>query len=318
MDEYMKRLFRICRRRYGSVEKLIQADDEHRFWAVQSGYPVCSRKTVYNLEEGHGDTDEDIVEFLIGKLGFRYKSGNRETDRLKETAVRLKGAIAAGEVREVERLKQMTDTPDCEGVFLFDIWQLLLQAVCDFYLQNSFDRFRILETRGVDESVLTPEMKFLYRYVKAFHKVFVQGDLAAAGRLIGQLEGISGYDLAFLIIGQTESEQLLGLMCSQLSRRIAALEDRAKGRMLYWMKAAVSTSAYCHRKLTEADDRKMLNETARKIEENRIWPDRLLLREIRNSHNPLLNSLCRRRALTLVRSSRRYRILYDIIEQLEL
>ncbi|MCR5067126.1 MAG: hypothetical protein K6A14_03565 [Erysipelotrichaceae bacterium] len=316
MNEYMRRLFRICRRRYGRMEELIKTDEQHRFWAVQTGCPVCCRKTVNNLEAGHCATDEDITEFLIGKLGFRYISGEQESERLTALASGLKEAIIKGDVAEVEKLKGETDTLNYEGVFLFDLWQLLLQSACRFYLFNSFAGFEQLLRRRIDTGVFPEDMVFLYRYQLAFRQVFITGEFASANVLISQMDEISEYDLALLVCAQVESEELLRMLSREYQQRIDCLDDRQKERLLYWLKAAVSANLFCHQ--SPAQRAETLNLNAVKIAENRECIDRRFLREIGNCRNPLFGSLIRRKALAQVRDNHHYRILYDVIEQLEL
>ena len=317
MNAYMKRLFRILRRRYGTIEQLIRTDDEHQFWAVTAGQPVCSRKTVYNLERGRAETDEDTVAFLIGKLGLRYVSGQRESSQLIMIAAGLKQAIMAGDDNGVERVQMMVEALSYEGVFLFDLWQLLLKAVTEFYRTGSFSSYCRLREMNLDDSIFAPDLIWLSDYVQVFFQVFVCGDFACANRIMPKLPGISEFDLAVLMIGQVESEQLLGLMISQLESRIHGLAPSQKQRLHYWMRTCLSISRLCHGRPDDDGIGPDPAATVRTVAERKDPLSRRFLQEISPYRNPLIAAMLRRKALTEAMNNRHYRMLCDVVELLE-
>ena len=102
MNKYMNNLFRIYRRRYGGLRELVRTDEGHRFWAVIEGQPICSRKTVYNLENGRHETDDDTVAFLVGKLGYRYENNPEPLKEMTGLAVKVRQALLEGNGCEME------------------------------------------------------------------------------------------------------------------------------------------------------------------------------------------------------------------------
>ncbi len=316
MNRYMNNLFRIYRRRYGVIKQLVRTDREHPYWAVADGQPVCSRKTVNNLEQGRCQTDEDTLIFLIGKLGFRYVSGQKDADELIMIAGKLKKAFAEGNGSEVEIISKMTDALDYRGVFLFDIWHQLLKSACCFYRHNSLREFEQLASLRTEMGIFPPAMEYLFGYLQVFQAVFYSGNFAFANLTLGKLGHINELDQALLIIAQSETESLMQLESRLFTRRIRDLEPLQHDRLLYWLKRALNGYLGC--RWMEIDGAPVTPEDDRIRRAAEECCNRTVLRKIRSYQNPQISSLYRRRTLDLVRQNHRYRILYDVIEQLEL
>ncbi len=318
MNEYMNNLFRIYRKRYGGLRELIKADEEHHFWAVIDGQPVCNRKTVNNLESGRHETDEDTVAFLIGKLGYRYISSSQPADELSALACGVRMALLAGDSQEMERLGRIADALDYRGIFLFDLWSALIRCACRFYLENSLSEFAVLRSMPAETGIYTPEMALLYLYLRSFWEVFMEGDFNSGNIALRKLEMINEFDLAVLVIAQCGSESLFLLMRRQFTQRLAGLDERQKRHLHFWLTAATETCQVCHQKELSGFDEQLLNDRIRKIKTAANYASKRLLREIRDCQNPQISALYRRKVLEHVRHNHRYKILYDVIEQLEL
>ncbi|TFG81978.1 MAG: hypothetical protein E4G74_03355, partial [Erysipelotrichales bacterium] len=44
----------------------------HPFFDIQPGFPVCSRGTLYNLEQGKVIHEEELYRFFLRKLDLHY------------------------------------------------------------------------------------------------------------------------------------------------------------------------------------------------------------------------------------------------------
>ena len=170
---------------------------------------------------------------------------------------------------------------------------------------------------NLDDSIFAPDLIWLSDYVQVFFQVFVCGDFACANRIMPKLPGISEFDLAVLMIGQVESEQLLGLMISQLESRIHGLAPSQKQRLHYWMRTCLSISRLCHGRPDDDGIGPDPAATVRTVAERKDPLSRRFLQEISPYRNPLIAAMLRRKALTEAMNNRHYRMLCDVVELLE-
>lgn len=315
MKEYVRRLFRVYRKRYGNNQKLLRSDEEHPFWAVETGQPVCSRRTIYNIEEGQHQVNEDTLAFLIGKMGYVYQADEKAFKLIVHLAQEIRNAIIKGDAAKVKRLKEQTETLTYEGVFLFELYMKLISVSCKVYLENEYRQVSEISYLRYEKDLFPKAVQYLLDYSLVFYDLFVLNNFSQANNDIQKLKRINEDDLLLLVIAQSVSRDLINYLSSYLYARISGYEQLRQKRLMALLKVCLDSHLFYWEKTgssVSSEDYQMI----RQIEQVHDYHKRPYLDEIRAYGNPLLENKYLLQAAAWSRKNHRYKILAEIIENL--
>lgn len=143
-------------------EEFILTSRNHPFFEVNCGQPVCSRKTLCQLENGKYIQEESLYRFFLNKLGMRYAysvQGERMFSRLFQ---RFEEILCFGEILELDNMKPLT----CEqGNVIYDFYGQLYAYTRRFYLEaqlpSSDFLIDILELWSIVPTILKPHLRLI-------------------------------------------------------------------------------------------------------------------------------------------------------------
>ena len=315
MKEYVRRLFRVYRKRYGNNQKLLRSDEEHPFWAVEAGQPVCSRRTIYNIEEGQHQVNEDTLAFLIGKMGYVYQADEKAFKLIVHLAQEIRNAIIKGDAAKVKCLKEQTETLTYEGVFLFELYMKLINVSCKVYLENEYRQVSEISDLRYEADLFPEAVQYLLDYCLVFYDLFVLNDFTQANNGIQKLKRINEDDLLLLVIAQSVDRNLINSLSSYLYVQLEGYEQFRRKRLIDLLKICLD-SQLLYRQKTGLSISSENNLMIRRIEQVQDYHKLPYLDEIRFYGNPLLERLYLLRSAAWARDNRRYKILAEIIEKL--
>lgn len=116
----------------------MNTDEQHRFFDIGLNQPVCSIRTIYYIEQGYHNNDDDVLIFLIHKFGYEYYQDEILDKLLEQIIDQCLFAIKNLNFKLLHSLENKIENLNIHNKFLYHAQYELLKGVFDLYLQDDF------------------------------------------------------------------------------------------------------------------------------------------------------------------------------------
>lgn len=141
-------------------EEFIRTTEEHPFFEVDRGQPVCSRKTLSQLENGKYIQEEALYRFFLHKLGLKYAYSMRFEETYERLFRRFDEIVCYGDLTDLEAL-----IPPKSAVpnVIYDTYEQFYLCICRFFLEAELPRadflVEILSLWSILPNMLKPYLR---------------------------------------------------------------------------------------------------------------------------------------------------------------
>lgn len=143
-------------------EEFILTTQNHPFFEVNCGQPVCSRKTLCQLENGKDIQEESLYRFFLNKLDMRYAYSVQRERMYSRLFHRLDEILCFDNILELNQLKPM---PGEHRNVIYDFYGQLYSCIQRFYLEahlpSSDFLVDILELWSIVPMILKPYLRLI-------------------------------------------------------------------------------------------------------------------------------------------------------------
>lgn len=143
-------------------EEFILTSRNHPFFEVKCGQPVCSRKTLCQLEKGKNIQEESLYRFFLSKLGMQYAYSIQQERMYSRLFQRFDEILCFGDILELDHLKPI---PNEHRNVIYDFYGQLYSSTRRFYLEAQLPSsdllIDVLELWTIVPARLKPLLRFI-------------------------------------------------------------------------------------------------------------------------------------------------------------
>ena len=143
-------------------EEFILTSRNHPFFEVNCGQPVCSRKTLCQLENGKYIQEESLYRFFLGKLGLNYAFSSHQDRMFAQLFHRFDEVLCFGEIME---LVNVNPTPSDNRNVIYDFYRELYHGIQCFYLNARIPSqdflIEVLTLWSIVPAILKPHLRLI-------------------------------------------------------------------------------------------------------------------------------------------------------------
>jgi len=143
-------------------EDFIVTTQNHPFFEVDCGQPVCSRKTLCQLENGKYIQEESLYRFFLGKLGLNYTFSSHQDRMFAQLFQHFDEVLCFGEIME---LVNVNPIPGDSRNVIYDFYRELYHGIQCFYVDATIPSqdflIEVLTLWSIVPTILKPHLRLI-------------------------------------------------------------------------------------------------------------------------------------------------------------